>query len=648
MDQDVTADEGVVRSLSLAQALLHQWPRGLTRKQLFNRVEQYVTLQRELEQLSGAALERKKEARDKSFTRDKRMLIDIGIPVEETGEGEEIRYRISPQNYGLAPLELTPAEQLALQRAELFSSDRSLGGLGHALWALAASDSAQDAGEGIGGSLTGATLHSAIGTDTEVQRLISLSSLGMGRPVSFEYTSRGRSEPRRRRVVPLGVGIRQHWYLFAHDLDAASQRIFRLDRIRYSPEKIAARRLNPEEAEVVEAISSGQMYADFDAEAQLNSLDAHYREQAVAEGALRAHTGQPTEHGKLVTATPQNSRLDNQAARTERVINMISLLLARPEGVEPSRLMAQYGISADQLHRDLLSIHQLSTAGFGLGPSVDVQPAPPLTSQEFEQQYLPTDEPITLWMGDDRAQTCLQRPVSLTKPGALSLLITLQALIEYELAAEDHLREAAESLRHKVLEIAPASIAEAAASLVITRPADQRAVADQLQGAIEGRYAVELNYADAAGTESQRVVDPVHLVFHGPFSYLRAWCHRAVGERYFRLDRIGGLTSLTQQHQSEQAAELSRQHGNHTPEVPRTEDSIEVVLRFSPSAAAEAELYRPEKSTTDPDTGARTIQTHFSSQQAVVEVCLRAGGDIELLRPESLRAEIRRRAAEAL
>lgn len=83
------------------------------------------------------------------------------------------------------------------------------------------------------------------------------------------------------------------------------------------------------------------------------------------------------------------------------------------------------------------------------------------------------------------------------------------------------------------------------------------------------------------------------------------------------------------------------------PRPPRDSGAFDVVLRFSPAAAALADRYSPQKQRTQPD-GTRFISTWFQSREALIRLCLQLGGDLTVLAPAQIREQITARAREEL
>lgn len=159
-----------------------------------------------------------KIARRRAFERDKETLRELGVPiVTETvsGFGDDIGYRIRPDEYYLPDSNLTPDERAALHVA--VSAIRLEGG------------DARDGLRKLGGFEGTAA--------TPLASLSSTPTLGdlfdaVAHRRTVEFTHRGEQ----RRLDPYGVIHRSgHWYVFGHDHDRDAPRSFRVDRIEGEP-----------------------------------------------------------------------------------------------------------------------------------------------------------------------------------------------------------------------------------------------------------------------------------------------------------------------------------------------------------------------------------------------------------------------------
>lgn len=104
----------------------------------------------------------------------------------------------------------------------------------------------------------------------------------------------------------------------------------------------------------------------------------------------------------------------------------------------------------------------------------------------------------------------------------------------------------------------PASAAaQELAARIVTLPTDgDSAIRTAVEQALSNNMVLRLSYTDAAGHESNRVVEPAGLLSADGRWYLIAWCRtRRVG-RGFRLDRIAAAAPTGEQAQPHNLTEL--------------------------------------------------------------------------------------------
>src|SRR5213078_2024355 len=105
-------------------------------------------------------------------------------------------------------------------------------------------------------------------------------------------------------------------------------------------------------------------------------------------------------------------------------------------------------------------------------------------------------------------------------------------------------------------------------------------------------------YTPGRDRTTQRVVDPMRLVFSDGHSYLEGWCHRAEEVRMFRLDRIRDVSILGHHAEPPQGARVSDlSKGLFQPD----DDDPEAVLDLRPAARWVAEYYPTERQQEQPD-----------------------------------------------
>ncbi|WP_240503720.1 MULTISPECIES: helix-turn-helix transcriptional regulator [Pseudoalteromonas] len=75
--------------------------------------------------------------------------------------------------------------------------------------------------------------------------------------------------------------------------------------------------------------------------------------------------------------------------------------------------------------------------------------------------------------------------------------------------------------------------------------AQQQAFSELLRDAINAHYCVELQYQDANEAHSQRIIEPLGMVYWGGKWTLVAYCQLRNDYREFRLDRMLHLSATT-------------------------------------------------------------------------------------------------------
>jgi len=69
----------------------------------------------------------------------------------------------------------------------------------------------------------------------------------------------------------------------------------------------------------------------------------------------------------------------------------------------------------------------------------------------------------------------------------------------------------------------------------------------QIRAAIRGEQKLEIAYSDEAGTQTQRVIWPLAVIYFSDSAIIVAWCVLRQGLRHFRLDRMMSCDTLDAQ-----------------------------------------------------------------------------------------------------
>ncbi|MFG2492463.1 helix-turn-helix transcriptional regulator [Streptomyces caniferus] len=217
--------------------------------------------------------------------------------------------------------------------------------------------------------------------------------------------------------------------------------------------------------------------------------------------------------------------------RTARLYALVEELRAvAPQPLTVAALAARFEVSTRTVQRDLQALMETgvpvrTTPGRGGGWSID----PAMT--------LP--------------------PIHFTAEEASALAVALAAtdvFAPYAGAA----RTAAQKMVASMT--GPASVAaQELATRIVALPAPSDAtVRTAVEQALTTNTVLRLSYTDAAGRESNRMVEPAGLLTVDGRWYLIAWCRTRRAGRGFRLDRITAATPTTEQAHPHNLTELLR------------------------------------------------------------------------------------------
>ncbi len=205
-----------------------------------------------------------------------------------------------------------------------------------------------------------------------------------------------------------------------------------------------------------------------------------------------------------------------------RVLAVVPWIVANP-GRKVNEVAERFGLSEKELLDDLGVVYMVGLPPYSPDALVDVQ--------------IDDEGRVTIRLAD-----FFSRPLRLTPGQGLALVASSDGLLSIPGTDPDGALARA--------------LAKLGAVLGIDGD-DARRRVDVHLGAAEDQILARLRHAAAAGSEveidyhsynrdarSRREIAPWRVFSDAGNWYLHAWCHRAEGERIFRLDRIAGLTEL--------------------------------------------------------------------------------------------------------
>jgi proteasome accessory factor C len=306
-------------------------------------------------------------------------------------------------------------------------------------------------------------------------------------------------------------------------------------------------------------------------------------------------------------------------AQLPRLLALVPYLLQHP-GVQTAEAAALFGVTEEQLRRDLNLLWVCGLPGHGPGDLIDL---------EFEGDTITLFEPAGV-----------TRPLRLAADEALALLVALRTLSETPGLAD---RDAVDRTLAKIEEAAGAA-GSPAQRVEVALEGEER-VLPVVRDALERKRRVHLAYYVPGRDETtERDVDPMRLLLVDGRTYLEGWCRRVEAVRLFRLDRVVAISVLDIAAKLPPAAtERDISQGLFQP----SEADVLVVLALGPGAHWVADYY-PCESVEDLGDGTVVARLRTPDTSWVVRLALRLGASARVLEPPELAAQVRTAASIAL
>src|SRR6266702_4343259 len=446
------------------------------------------------------------ESLRRMFERDKEELRGLGVPVERgpiDPWGSEEGYFIDPNAYAMPRLDLAPDERAALALAARAWSGAA--GDPSALAGLSKLDLDPGAGpDALRANLDGASplLATLIDAVTRRKRIV------------FTYRPPGRS-PSQRQVDPYAlVHRRGTWYVAGHDSGRGALRSFRLSRIQ-SAVRMAKPSSRGPEFEVPDWFDPSDVLPTA-GEPDASPI-ATVRAGPPSPGGPARAAGR----GAEVSRGPEASA----AGRLQRLLALVPWVMAHPESTV-DEVCARFAMTREALAADLELLFMSGVPPYGPGDLMEAwiegervhigladyfARAPRLTWREAAGLYLA-----------GRALASLRE---LDEHGALE-----RALAKLETVLPSDQLDRIQELASRVSVDLGGGEPERAHRAMLSRAA-----------AANRRVVLEY-YSGSRGDLSRRKVDPWLVFATAGHWYMVGHCHRAGGERLFRLDRVVEVT----------------------------------------------------------------------------------------------------------
>lgn len=301
------------------------------------------------------------------------------------------------------------------------------------------------------------------------------------------------------------------------------------------------------------------------------------------------------------------------AERLRRMLVFVPYLVRHP-GTEIAEAARLFGVPEGDLLRDLDLLFVSGLPPYGPGDLIGV---------DIE------DGRVWITMAD-----YFSRPLRLTRGEARELYLRGTALagapgLKEAPALATALAKLADGLGEDALGELPDRVQAAG-----DRPAPDEAL-EAARAAVAARETLEIEYHAASTAETTvREIDPEEVFWAIGNWYVAAWDHLSDAERLFRLDRVRAVKPTGRNFDPRGLAGAGR------PLYTPTEDDVAVKLRLHPEARWVAEYYETDSEIERKD-GTLDVVLLAGRLEWVARLCLRLGGDAQILGPKVLKDRVR-------
>jgi predicted DNA-binding transcriptional regulator YafY len=201
--------------------------------------------------------------------------------------------------------------------------------------------------------------------------------------------------------------------------------------------------------------------------------------------------------------------------RIDRLYALVEeLRAAGPRGRTARQLAGHFEVSLRTIERDLSALGQAGV---------------PLATKQGRGGGFTLDRSMSL------------PPLNFTPREAAAVAVALcrSEHVLFKQDARSALQKIAAAMPERALAEAR-STAEKVRLLVLPVPDPDAEIAETIWRAVRDNQVLHIRYIDVGGVETEREVEPQHVVVGPNGSYLTAWCHLRHGDRVFRMDRITG------------------------------------------------------------------------------------------------------------
>ncbi|MDP4143560.1 MAG: YafY family protein [Bacillota bacterium] len=159
---------------------------------------------------------------------------------------------------------------------------------------------------------------------------------------------------------------------------------------------------------------------------------------------------------------------------------------------------------------------------------------------------------------------------------------------------------------------------------------------------IETNRVLAFKYTNLSNKSSDRVVEPINLIFRGYSWYLNAYCRKKEAVRVFRLSRISGLEILEETYEPKEELfskeDISFGMNKFKP------SNNKFIMKFSPKVMARVQDSFDEEQIEYLEDGCMRVEVDYPEDEWTYGFILSFGSDAEVLGPQHLRDIIKEKS----
>lgn len=168
---------------------------------------------------------------------------------------------------------------------------------------------------------------------------------------------------------------------------------------------------------------------------------------------------------------------------------------------------------------------------------------------------------------------------------------------------------------------------------------------DTIKKSINGNNVLSFNYTNYNNLNTERIVEPVNIIFKGYSWYLYAYCRTREDFRTFRVSRITNLKALKEKYLPREKDLLKKDNLSSWMNSLITDtQTIKLIMKFSSNVRAKLHDYFDETQIHFMSDGYMKVEVTYPEDEWTYGFILSFGADVEVLEPQHVRDIIKEKS----